>query len=314
MQRRGVWAGFLAIYVIWGSTYLAIAHTVTAIPPIFMVAVRGALAGGVLYLWSRVRGGEPMQLAEMVKVVPTAALLFGGGYVLVAWAEQWVSSGPAALLNATTPAWVVLIEWGSGKRGRPGLRTIAALVAGVVGVGVLVGGGAGDGARLPVLPAIALVLASAAWGAGTVRARAEAHGNATRSAAVQLITGSLLLLPVSALKGEGSMIIAGATGRSLLALTYLIVFGSLIGYSAYVWLLHHVPASKVASHSYVNPLIAVMLGALLAGESVGVHTITAAFLIVVSVVLIITERPAAVVRRARIDDVTSEVASQRAAA
>jgi drug/metabolite transporter (DMT)-like permease len=141
------------------------------------------------------------------------------------------------------------------------------------------------------LPALALVAASAAWAGGTVLAGKRSHGDAMRGAAVQLLTGALLLLPISIVRGEiGMLARTPATSSSLVALGYLVVFGSLIGYTAYSWLLHQVPASKVASHSYVNPLVAVIVGALLAREQITAYTLVAAALIIVSVVVIITER------------------------
>jgi drug/metabolite transporter (DMT)-like permease len=292
-RQRSVWLAFAVVYLIWGSTYLAIGKTVEEVPPVFLVAVRGLLAGGALYLFVRWRGAAPVSGGEVLRMVPTAALLFGGGYVLVAWAEQAVPSGPAALLNATTPAWVVLFEWLTRKRKRPALMFAIALGLGLGGVGLLVNGRAASG-TLPVWPAVALVVASIAWAAGTVRARAAANGNPVRDAAVQLLTGGLLLLPVSLGLGEGRAIAAGFATSSLLALAYLVVFGSLLAYSAYVWLLHNVSAAKVSSHAYVNPLIAVVLGALLAHERVYATTVIAAALILVSVFFIVRERaPAA---------------------
>ncbi|MGQ0562259.1 MAG: EamA family transporter [Gemmatimonadota bacterium] len=290
MPDRRIIGAFAAIYLIWGSTYLAIATAVADVPPVFMVAVRGMMAGGALYLWIRRRGGAPIGARELVAAVPTAALLFGGGYVLVGWAEQHVPSGPAALLNATTPAWVVLFEWLTRRRDRPDWSFVVALAMGVGGVGGLVGNG--EGAGIPFWPAIALVGASVAWAAGTVRTRMRAHGEPIRDAALQLITGGLLLLPVSAVLGETPRVMAGFSTHSLLALGYLILAGSLTGYSAYVWLLDRVPASKVASHSYINPLIAVLLGAGLVGEAVYRSTVVAALLILLSVFAIVRERPA----------------------
>lgn len=291
-DRWKVVIAFGAIYLIWGSTYLAIATTVADVPPIFMVAVRGLLAGGVLYLWVRSRGAAAVSWPELLQMVPTAALLFGGGYVLVGWAEQQVPSGPAALLNATTPAWVVFFEWLSGRRARPSMRFAVALALGVGGVGVLVGVRGEDAAGLPILEALALVGASVAWAGGTLRARNHAHGNPVRDASVQLLTGGLLLLPFSFMFGEMPRVMAGFTTSSLTSLGYLVVVGSLMGYSAYVYLLHHVGASKVASHSYVNPLIAVIVGAALAGEQLTSGTVIAALLILSSVVFIVSERKA----------------------
>lgn len=286
-DQKPIVAAFAAIYLIWGSTYLAIGGAVVDVPPVFMVAVRGMLAGGVLYWWARRRGAAPVTARELVAMVPTAALLFGGGYVGVAWAEQVVPSGPAALLNATTPAWVVLFEWFAGRRGRPTAGFAFALVLGVVGVGVLAGGG---GAGVPLLPAMALVFASVAWAYGTLLTRMHAHGDPARNAAVQLITGGLLLLPFSVAAGETSKVMSGFGNAALLALLYLIVVGSILGYSAYVYLLHKVAASKVASHSYVNPLIAVVVGAVVANEVITGATVLAASLILASVFFIVRER------------------------
>lgn len=284
-------AAFGAIYLIWGSTYLSIATAVQDIPPVFMVAVRGLLAGGILYFHARRRGAAPFQIREMLAMVPTASLLFGGGYVLVGWAEQQVPSGAAALLNSTTPAWVVLFEWFARRRARPDLRFLAALTLGIIGVALLVGG-SGQGA-LPIVPALAVVVASVAWAAGTLQTRLHANGDPGRKAALQLVTGGLLLLPVSVLTGEIPDVIDGFSTRSLAALAYLVIAGSLVGYSAYVWLLHHVSASKVASHAYVNPLIAVVLGAALASERLYPTTLIAALLILVSVFYVVREKPAA---------------------
>lgn len=290
-NRLKVMAAFAAIYLTWGSTYLAIATTVVSVPPVFMVAVRGLIAGGVLYAWTRWRGGEPIKAREVVAMLPTATLLFGGGYVLVGWAEQYVSSGAAALLNSTTPAWVVLFEWFVGRRARPTIRFTGALALGVIGVAVLVGG-AGSNASA-ILPALACVLASVAWAAGTLRTRMRAHGNPTRDAAVQLLTGGLLLLPFSVAFGETPTVLAGLATTSLLALGYLIVIGSLVGYSAYVFLLHNVSASRVATHSYVNPLIAVVVGAVIAHEELSSKVAVAAVLILVSVFFIVSDRAGA---------------------
>ncbi len=291
-QAVGVLLAFAAIYLIWGSTYFAIGETVATVPPVFMVIVRGLLAGGVLFLWSRLRGGEPLRWRELVDAAPVAALLFGGGYVLVGWAEQRIPTGMAALLNASSPAFVVLVEWAKGLRGRPTRGIVAGLLGGVSGVALLVIQSEIAG-HVDLLAAGALVLASAAWAIGSVMAGKRRPSEPARAAAVQLLTGALLLLPASALSGEFKPVLAGAlTTDSLVALGYLVVFGSLVGFTAYVWLLQRVPASKVSSHSYVNPLIAVLVGGVLGGEPINAFTLAAAGLIVASVVLIVTSRNA----------------------
>ena len=293
-EAAKVLLAFAAIYVIWGSTYYAIGETVATVPPVLMVIVRGMLAGGVLYVWSRARGGEPIRARELVDAAPIAALLFGGGYVLVGWAEQRIPTGTAALLNASSPAFVVLIEWVKGLRGRPGKGMVAGLASGVIGVALLVASsGRSGGPPIDLIAAAALVLASVAWAFGSVLAGRRRSGEPVRNAAIQLLTGALILLPVSVASGEWKAVVAGTiTVQSLGALAYLVVFGSLIGFTAYVWLLQRVPAAKVASHSYVNPLIAVLVGAGLGGERLDLATIAAAGLIVFSVVTIVTSRNA----------------------
>jgi drug/metabolite transporter (DMT)-like permease len=287
----GVLIAFALIYLIWGSTYYAIGQTVATVPPIFMVIVRGLLAGGVLLLWSRLRGGEPLRGRELIQAAPIAALLFGGGYVLVGWAEQRIPTGMAALLNASSPAFVVLVEWAKGLRGRPTRGIVLGLSSGVVGVALLVVQSQMTTGEVDLLAAGALVLASAAWALGSVLAGRRRSGEPARAAAIQLITGALILLPVSAVGGEFGPVLSGAlTSESLVALGYLVVFGSLVGFTAYVWLLQRVPAAKVASHSYVNPLIAVIVGAVLGGEPLNAGTIVAAGLIVFSVVQIVRSK------------------------
>jgi drug/metabolite transporter (DMT)-like permease len=302
-MRRAEWArlvaAFAAVYVIWGSTYLAIGVTVESVPPVFMVALRGVLAGGALYAFGRLRGEAPITMGEIRAAVPSAALLFGGGYVLVGWSAQYLPTGITALLNATIPAFVVLIEWGTGRRARPGLWVTGGLISGLLGVGFLVWSRTGSEQGAGMIPVIALLAASFFWALGSVRAggaknREETKGGRgeerrpSRQAAVQLLTSALLLFPVSVLLGEWEVVWRGGVGvRSLIGLAYLVVFGSLIGYSSYVWLLHHVPAGKAASHAYVNPLIAVLLGGWLGREALDAGTLLSLGLIVFSVAAII---------------------------
>jgi drug/metabolite transporter (DMT)-like permease len=279
---------FSAIYVIWGSTYYAVGEAVVTVPPVFMVVVRGFLAGGVLYAWSRRRGGAPLSARELAAAAPAAALLFGGGYVLVGWAEQHIASGPAALLNASSPAFVVLLEWARGLRRRPGFLLLAGLAAGAAGVVLLVRAGGTGADGIEPLAAFALVAASFAWASGSLLASRQQSADPFRAAAVQLLAGAIMLLPVSAGAGELSTVVSGTmSGRSLGALAYLFLLGSVVGYSAYVWLLHHVAASKVASHSYVNPVIAVLLGATVGGEPLDLPTAVAAGLVALSVLAIV---------------------------
>ncbi|MGH7468420.1 MAG: EamA family transporter, partial [Longimicrobiales bacterium] len=202
-MRRTEWlrlvGAFAAIYLIWGATYLAIAVTVETVPPVFMVAMRGAVAGGALYVIGRLRGEAPLRLKEISAAVPNAILLFGGGYVLVSWAAQHLATGVAALLNATIPAFVVLIEWWTGRRTRPRGWVVGGLLSGLSGIALLVMGRIGCNEGVALIPAGVMLAASFFWALGSVRAGKENAGTPLRQAAVQLLTSALLLLPVSAL-------------------------------------------------------------------------------------------------------------------
>ncbi|HSK21240.1 MAG TPA: EamA family transporter [Longimicrobiales bacterium] len=283
--RLPVAAAFATIYVVWGSTYLAIAYAVETMPPFLTMAARMLLAGGALYGWSRSRGEACLTGAEWRWAAVTGALLFLGGYGALAWAEQRIESGTAALLGTTSPLWLVLIQWQRGGR-RPSPGTWAGLVLGMVGVLLLIGSLEAGLAEL--LPAAAVLVAAFFWAAGSLRAsKSPLTGSASRSAGAEMLAGGVVVLAAGLLVGEGPDATAAAfTLRSVGALAYLVVFGSIAAFCAYRWLLQERPPALVATHSYVNPFVALLLGWMLAGESLGPNVLLAAISIVGAIALL----------------------------
>jgi drug/metabolite transporter (DMT)-like permease len=286
-------AAFLAIYLIWGSTYLAIRFGVESMPPFLMAATRFILPGLLLFGWCRIRGAPAPTARQWRDTFVVGSLLLLGGNGIVSWAEQWVPSGLTALLIASVSLWMVLFAWVAEPGNRPGPRTIGGLVLGFLGVAVLVkpGGEVAADPRL-LFGALALVLASAFWAGGSVWSRrADLPANAMMATGMEMIGGAVSLAVVGTLAGDWSRLDVGAiTLRSWLSLGYLIVFGSVVAFSAYVWLLKVSTPSKVATYAYVNPVVAVLLGVWLGAETLAPSTLGAAAVILVAVILITTER------------------------
>ncbi len=275
---------YAAIYVIWGSTYLAIRIAVGAIPPLLLMGVRCTAAGLLLLAWSAARR-ERATAAHWRHAAVAGALMIGVTYGALAWAEQRLTSGIAALLSATSPLWLTTMQW--RHVGRPGARTIFGLLLGLAGVAVLVGAGTvGD---VNPKAAAVLIVGTVAWAAGSLYARPPRLPlSATLGAGMPLLVGGLMLLAVSIATREWARDDVRAVSRaSLWALAYLIVFGSVVAFSAYEWLLRVAPASRVATHAYVNPLVAVALGWGVGGEPITAATGAAALVIAASVAMVV---------------------------
>lgn len=278
-------AGLATVYVIWGSTYLAIAWAVATIPPLTMIAARCLLAGGVLYAVSRVRAGRPTA-AEWRRALLAGVLLFVTGQAMLAWAETRVASGPAAVLIASEPLFVVLLAWGLKRTAAPSRGVWAALLGGFIGVAVMMLPGRLGG--VDVVGAAVIVGAALSWSIGMFLATPAEGRSPVQAAAMQLLAGGAALVVVAALTGDLASLEPGkVSGRSLASFFYLVVFGSLVTYSAYVWLLRRVGPGRLSSHGYVNPMIAVGLGALLAGESVTPAVVLSSLLILTSVIVLV---------------------------
>lgn len=288
--RMALVAGFVTIYVIWGSTYLGIARAVATIPPLLMMGIRSVVAGAILYGFARTRGAAPPERVHWRSALLTGGLFFLLSHGLLAWAQQSVPSGQAALLGATSPLWVILLGWLLWRGERPLGSAIAGVLLGMAGVGVLVGPASGQ----PIdLAGSAAVLGSAGtWALGLLLARRVALPESLSLATgIQLLAGGTLLLLASAFTGElAGFDVAAVRVSSLLGLGYLIVFGSVLAFSAYVWLLRVSSPVGVSTHAFVNPLVAVVLGWGFNGESLSPRMAVASVLIVASVVLVVLSR------------------------
>ncbi len=297
--RSKLIAAFAAIYIIWGSTYLGIRFVVETMPPFLTSGGRFLIAGSILCLWSWFRDGERPTRLHWRNAAIVGALLLLGGNGGVSWALQFIPSGVAALLVAIP--WLVLLDWARPNGVRPGRAVLAGLVVGLVGVAVLIGpsafqsdsgSGANAGSGIRMSAVIVLLFTSIAWATGSLFSR---HAAMPRSynlgTGMQMLCGGSLLAITGVIIREPMQFdMAGVSARSLVALVYLIVVGSLIGYSAYMWLLKVTSPARVATHAYVNPVVAVFLGWALGGEALSLRTVIAAAIIVGAVAIVTTVR------------------------
>jgi drug/metabolite transporter (DMT)-like permease len=310
-SRSQLIAAFAAVYVIWGSTYLAIRFGIQTIPPFMMAGMRFIVAGTAMFLWARWRGAPAPARIEWksAAIVGVLLLFFGNGGVT--WAEQRVESGLTALLVASVPLWFVLFEWLIHRSARPKGRAIAGLVLGFVGMLMLIGPDQILGHnRIDLGGVSVLMIATMAWAIGSLYSRkAQLPASPIMATAMEMISGSAALFLVAGLTGEfGRFDPATVTGKSWMAVGYLSIFGSIIGFTAYVWLLRVAPSSHVATYAYVNPIIAILLGWALAGEEFTIEMLLAAGIIIVGVVLIISNQPAkSSVRKQAVDEAVPSV-------
>jgi drug/metabolite transporter (DMT)-like permease len=284
---------FAAIYLIWGSTYLAIRFAVETIPPFLMLSARFFTAGVLMYVFLRWRGESRPGIREWGGAAVVGGLLLLGGTGAVGWAEQWIPSGLAALIVAIVPLWMVILDWIGPAKRRPTAATVSGLVLGLAGVAILVGPvDLSGGGRMQFIGSAVVVFGTLSWASGSVFGNRFPHPSSSwMSAALQMTMGGLLLLALGTVTGEWSRMDPGqVSARSLGALAYLVVFGSLIAFAAYVFLLRHEAPARVGSYAYVNPVVAVFLGWALAAEPVTARTIAAAAIILTGVALIVRHR------------------------
>lgn len=282
-------AAFAAIYLIWGSTYLAIRYAVETIPPLLMMGMRHLSAGALLFAWACWRGAPVPRLKEWLHPALIGVLLFLGGHGSLAWAEQRVTSGMAALLVATLPMWIVLLARVAGIERHLSGRALAGLLLGFVGVAVLFGPDVlRHNGELNLVGSGAVLFGTFIWAAGTIYMRSvKMPESPAMSSAMQMMAGGVALAIAATITGETSRFhIADVSMRSWLALVYLGVFGSLVAFTAYSWLHMVASPSRVATYAYVNPVVAVLLGSVLASEAVGLATIAAMVIILVGVGLV----------------------------
>ncbi|HJO38508.1 MAG: EamA family transporter [Vicinamibacterales bacterium] len=280
---------FVTVYVVWGSTYLAIRFGIETIPPFFMAGVRFCIGGTLFVSWAVARGAPPPERSLWPPAALVGALMIVGGIGGVTWAEQFVPSGLTALLIAMVPLWVVLIDWIRPAGTYPGAAVFVGLVIGLTGMVLLVNPtGAGEVAPIG---AMAIVGATLSWACGSVYSR---HARQSESQVVAIgmpmLAGGVILMAVSGATGELATVDLGAiSSKSVLALAYLIGPGSL-AYAAYLFLLRASTPTKAATYAYVNPIIALVLGAAIGGEQISGWTISCSAVIITGVVVIVTAK------------------------
>ena len=294
--HRPAWKTLLAfavIYFVWGSTYLAIRVGVREVPPFLLAAMRFLVAGVVLYGWM-IAQGEPSPSARQWRSVSLLAILiFVIDYGLVFWSEQRVASGIAAVMMATIPAFMALSEIIFLRTQKLTVRLALALLIGIGGVEVLMSRSLNLGdAPIDRVGAVALIIASMSWSVASVLTRKlPLPPSKVMSSGAQMLAGGVFLALTAAALGEFRNFHPSAVSRGAwLSLLYLIVAGSIIGFTAYVWLLHHESPTKVGTYAYVNPVVAVLVGYFLGGEALGLRTILGTLLVLISVVVITTTR------------------------
>jgi drug/metabolite transporter (DMT)-like permease len=278
-MKTKVWLALLALYIVWGSTYLAIRFAVETIPPFFHAGLRFLVSGLILLTWRKLAGDPLPTRPQWKSLAIIGTLLLLGGNGLVSWAEQTIPSGVAALIIGAVPMFLVIAEAFRPGGVKPTWRVIIGLLIGFTGIYLLVGPSEfSGGMKLDLVGVIVLLLAASLWAVGSVYSKhADLPKSALMMTGAEMLMGSLSLFIVS---------VAQVSGSSWLGLAYLITFGSMIGFVSYAWLLQNAPISLVATYAYVNPLVAVLLGFLIASEELSLRILAASIIIIGSVVFI----------------------------
>lgn len=297
-MKTKLWTALLALYIVWGSTYLAIRFAVETIPPFFHASLRFLISGAILYIWRRAAGDEKPTLGNWKSTAIVGTFLLLGGNGLVGLAEKSVPSGIAALLITTSPFWLVLFESLRAGGNRPNLLSIVGLLIGFSGVFLLIGPTEFAGAQhqFDSFGVTLLLIAPVLWSLGSIYARgADMPKSTLMSTGMQMLAGSVSLFIVSVVTGELNGFSLGQVSMdSWWALIYLITFGSLVGFVAYGWLLQNAPVSLFSTYAYVNPVVAVLLGSIFADEVLNARIAVASAIIIGSVVFINYARQAKV--------------------
>jgi len=286
-------AAFAAIYLIWGSTYLGIRIAVETLPPFLLAGFRSLIAGALMFAFAYPRAGERPSRAHWKSAVVIGGLLLLGGNGLVTWSEQTVPSGAASLIITTVPLWMVLLHWMRRDGARPTLAEGIGVVLGFGGVTLLIGAeDLGNGAPLDRWGAAGLLVAALSWALGSLHSRrAHLPRSPLLATAMQMLAGGTLLILAGLLRGEaGAFHWSKVSTASLLAFAYLIVFGSLIGFTAYCWLLRVSTPARVSTYAFVNPMVAVFFGCVLGNEPFSPRLLIASAIIIAAVVVIVAVR------------------------
>jgi drug/metabolite transporter (DMT)-like permease len=285
----GIWIAIISVYLVWGSTYLAIRFAVQTMPPFLMASIRFLISGSLLYLIRRTWGDPKPTCQEWRSASIIGIFLLVGGNGGVVWAEQWVASGVTALLVATAPLWMILIDMLYPNGRKPTLWVILGVMLGFVGVLILIHPFQSmDQGDIDLIGAVVLILASLFWSIGSLYSRhAKLPTSSLLGTGMEMLAGGGGLLLLGILSGELKQLsLTSISKESWLGLSYLIVFGSLIGFTAYTWLLRSAPTPLVSTYAYVNPIVAVLLGYVIAEEPLTFRILLATVLVVGSVALI----------------------------
>ena len=289
-MKLRIWIPLLAIYLIWGSTYLAIRFAVETIPPFMMASSRFLIPGILLYFWRRVAGDPKPSRLEWKSTIIIGLLLLVGGNGGVTWAEQFIPSGVAALIIGSVPLWIVLLNYFKPEGRHPNKFVIIGVIMGFLGIVLLIGPSqlSSSSENINPMGIIAILSAAIFWSVGSLYGRnAPMPSSPLLSTGMEFLAGSVGLLIMSGLTGEFTRLNYSLISiRSFLSLLYLMVFGSLIGFVAYTWLLRNAPITLVSTYAYVNPLIAILIGNRLAQEVLNLRILSAAVIIISSVFLI----------------------------
>jgi len=289
-MKGKIWIALLAVYIVWGSTYLAIRFAVETIPPFLMAGTRFLVAGLILYVWRRLAGDANPTPRQWRSAVIVGLLLLVGSNGILGWAEQHVPSSIAALILASIPLWIMLIDIFRPNSLKPDWKIMLGLLIGFGGLILLVisSMSVSTSAKINPLEVGALILAAISWSIGSVHSRdADISDSPMMSTGVQMLGGAAGLFLLGTFTGEWQALnFAAITSRSLLGLVYLITFGSLIGFVSYTWLLQNAPISLVSTYAYVNPVVAIFLGAWLGNELINGRIIIASLIIIGAVVVV----------------------------
>ncbi len=290
-SRASILLAFALLYLIWGSTYLAIRISIETIPPLLMAGVRFLIAGAVLYAWERWRGARKPRAKEWCTAAIVGACLIFAGNGGVTYSEQFISSGLAAVLVATVPMFIALLSWAAGVTSRPRVPVWIGIAIATAGVTIIVRPGIVSSASHHDALGVGVLLAgSLLWSAGSVYAgRVRQESSPFIMAAMQMICGSVLLVLAGSVRGEWqTMRIADITTASAGAMIYLIVAGSIVAFTAYLWLLRNVESTRVATYAYVNPVVAIFLGHVVAREEITLPLLIGSGFVIAGVALIVT--------------------------
>lgn len=295
-MKSKVWLALLSIYLVWGSTYLGIRIAVETIPPFVMAGARFLISGLILVIWRRA-AGDPMPTRRQVRSAAIVGLLLLlGGNGLVSWAEQHVASGIAALIVASIPLWVALLDALRPHGIKPDWKIMLGLLIGFGGIVLLVTSSRGQSTAegISLAGVGGLLVASFLWSIGSLYGRdADMPRSSLLATGIEMLAGAVGLFVVATLLGEWQGVsLPAISTRSALGLLYLILVGSLLGFTAYTWLLRNAPVSLVATYAYVNPVVAIFLGAWLGNEIINLPIIVSALVIIASVVVINTSKRA----------------------